>query len=374
MHFDLLVVCDHFRPGFKAGGPIVSVDNLTQLLRDKLDILVVTRGRDIGDQAYYPEIELDSILKRDGVSVYYVKSFGGYLKAMFRLKYGVLYLNSFFSPFCFVFFLSSLFSPSRKRVIAPRGELGAGAMNIKSFKKTVFSTLFRSLGLARKATFHTTSIDESESVMKVLKKTSVVIPNIGQLGNGAPTRLEKRIGQARFIYLSRIARKKNLLAALASLTELKWPCHVEFDIYGPIEDEKYWEECSQIIRNLPKHIVANYKGAVPPSRVSLVLRDYHALLLPTFNENYGHVIVEAMDNGLLPIISDQTPWRNLTTMGVGWDVSLSQTQALTSAIEAVLGLDDSNFRKMSRNAQSFIRNCSDQAELRERYLNIFLNA
>ena len=46
------------------------------------------------------------------------------------------------------------------------------------------------------------------------------------------------------------------------------------------------------------------------------------MILPTLGENFGHVIVEAWTAGCPVLVSDRTPWRQLASHGVGWDVAL----------------------------------------------------
>lgn len=369
--FDLLVVCDHFRPGFKAGGPIVSVDTLTNALSDKLNILVVTRGRDMGDREHYPDIHLDSVVSRGGISVYYVDSFFGYLRALLFFRFSVVYLNSFFSPFCFAFFFRTLFLKRVRKIVAPRGELGEGALAIKRLKKSFFISLFNLFRFAKKFTFHATSQEEAECISQIFGVSSVVIPNISKLSSADRINSDKTQKVAKFVFLSRIARKKNLLAALVALQTLDPMYEVEFDIFGPIEDKSYWDSCQELIDSCLKNVKIRYLGPVRPSEISKVLQRYHALLLPTFNENYGHVIVEAMANGVIPVISDQTPWRNLQELGVGWDVCLLHSAALAQAIVGVLDLDGSGFQKMSKNAQNFIRGTIDHSSIADRYLKLF---
>jgi glycosyltransferase involved in cell wall biosynthesis len=43
---------------------------------------------------------------------------------------------------------------------------------------------------------------------------------------------------------------------------------------------------------------------------------------PTRGENYGHVIAESLSVGTPVLISDQTPWRELSSDGLGWDLPL----------------------------------------------------
>ena len=131
-------------------------------------------------------------------------------------------------------------------------------------------------------------------------------------------------------FLSRISRKKNLYYSLLILSKLK--ISIVFSIYGPIEDEKYWDECMALIKNLPPNIKCTYQGPVNPELVLKVLSKYDIFLLPTLGENFGHVFVEAWLAGLFVITSDQTPWRKLESLGVGRDISLDSPNDFLNAI------------------------------------------
>ena len=48
------------------------------------------------------------------------------------------------------------------------------------------------------------------------------------------------------------------------------------------------------------------------------------MFLPTFAENYGHSIVEALSVGTPMLISDNSPWKNLQEKGFGWEISLNE--------------------------------------------------
>ena len=57
--------------------------------------------------------------------------------------------------------------------------------------------------------------------------------------------------------------------------------------------------------------------------------------LPSFSENFGHAINEALSVGVPVLISDKTPWRNLQEKGMGWDLSLDNRRAFIEVIEAM---------------------------------------
>jgi glycosyltransferase involved in cell wall biosynthesis len=94
-------------------------------------------------------------------------------------------------------------------------------------------------------------------------------------------------------------------------------------------------------------------GAVPPAEVHRVLGRAHVLLLPTLGENYGHVILEALRAGCLPLLSDQTPWRRLAAAGVGWDLPLADEDAFRAALAEAEAMEQPEWDRRSALAAAF---------------------
>ncbi len=53
----LLVFISFYLPGFKAGGPIKTIQNMVTQLDGDLDFCIVTRDRDLGDTEAYSSIK-----------------------------------------------------------------------------------------------------------------------------------------------------------------------------------------------------------------------------------------------------------------------------------------------------------------------------
>ena len=53
---ELLIFCGHYLPGYKAGGILRTVANMMANLSDKMNIGVVTRDRDHGENNRYENI------------------------------------------------------------------------------------------------------------------------------------------------------------------------------------------------------------------------------------------------------------------------------------------------------------------------------
>ena len=144
-----------------------------------------------------------------------------------------------------------------------------------------------------------------------------------------------------------------------------------FDLYGPAEEADYYKLCAEFALTLPANISVSFKGDLQSNEVEQTLKKYHLFFLPTLNENFGHAIVEAMLNGCIPLISDRTPWRNLQTQNIGWDISLNEKEKFTAAIQEVLQMNQLVFEAKSKAVQQYaLTHCMDVANI-EAYKKLF---
>lgn len=123
-------------------------------------------------------------------------------------------------------------------------------------------------------------------------------------------RYSKKAGTVRAMFISRIHEVKNLDYAIKVFSKIKE--QGEFDIYGPIESKDYWNKCVELIKKVPDNITIKYCGCINPNEVSKIYSQYDCFLFPTQNENYGHVIAEALANQCPVILSrGTTPWDDI---------------------------------------------------------------
>jgi glycosyltransferase involved in cell wall biosynthesis len=146
---------------------------------------------------------------------------------------------------------------------------------------------------------------------------------------------------------------------------------VTYHIYGPIEDEFIWDDCKKKINKLPKNISVEYKGSIEKNNVTKIFEEYDLMFLPSFGENYGHVIVESLSVGTPVLLSDKTPWRNLSNKGLGWDIPLNEPDKFVTVIEfmAHLTIEEKKQMKLKtlKNSLEFL----NDSKLIEDYKKIF---
>ena len=179
----------------------------------------------------------------------------------------------------------------------------------------------------------------------------------------------RKEGKLRIIFLSRISRMKNLSFVIEVLRSVK--VSVEFSIWGPIEDQEYWERCKRQARQLSSNIDYVYQGTVNSELVISTIKEYDLFFLPTQGENFGHVVIEALSAGTPVLLSNQTPWRNLERDGVGWDFPLDSVEPYASVIE-LMALESEGVITTRRDrcyeyAKQFVNNDSTVMDYRKMF-------
>ena len=339
----ILVLAAVYAPGYLAGGPVRSISGLVEQLGDDFQWKIITTNRDFRSSAPYPDIPADSWVRRGNADVWYAAAGkdGAFdvIKLVRNTPHDLLYLNSFFSPkFSIAAVLARRIGLLQKSpvLIAPRGEFSSGALRIKAPRKAAYLKLARSIGALDDIWWHASSEHEQFDVLRRVGKESQQRIRVAKNLSGRSVFVEpKPRGSGdplRVCFLSRICRMKNLDYALRVLALTSQP--VRFSIFGPQEDPAYWAECAALISVLPPHVEVVVEGAVDTAEVPAVLACQDMLFLPTRGENYGHVLVEAWSAGLPVLTSNQTPWRGLEALGVGWDLELGE-KSLQSFAEKI---------------------------------------
>lgn len=364
----VLILMSGFFPGQNYGGPPVSVDNFCSLLR-KHECYVVALNHDLGKKDIYENIHA-GWNDRGNCKIWYLTDADyndhHFLQIIKEVKPDMVYLQSIFSNI-FPVYVSVARRCKIPVLVAPRGELCPGAIRLKAYKKLPYVFLLR-LFLPRSIHFHSTSGEESNVIRRLLHVRDdhiheiANVPTIPKCSFASP---HKEKGKGNFVFISRIHPKKNLLYAIQLLNDVEGD--VNFDIYGSIEDENYWQVCTEEIGKLPQNIKVVYKGRLAHDQVFETFSRYDAFLFPTLSENYGHAIVESLMVGTPVIISTNTPWTHLNAYSCGYAVPLDARDSFLDALNAILSFNQEEMNAIRDNASSFVKREIDLGKLEAEY-------
>jgi glycosyltransferase involved in cell wall biosynthesis len=364
----LIFFTGHYAPGFKAGGILTNMINTLNHLSCEYDIWVVTRDRDLSDNVNYNGVETDIWQRVDNANVIYLSPKNINITYINRLlksyKFDVIILNGFFEIFTiFVLVCRKLFRDRAKNyVVSPFGEFAPASFNQKKLKKIIYIKVGSFLRLYENVNWKASSTFEALDLIRELninEKKIHLVPDLPRKNCSIPRfDLDAR---TKVIFLSRIAKEKNLDYALNILSKVK--SNIIFDIYGPIENKVYWDYCVRLFNKIPPNVKIEYKGVVNSGEILATFAKYDLFFFPTSGEAYGNVIAESLTCGTPVLLSTETPWRNLSEDLLGWDIDLKNEENFIDRIEYVANLSRELKNEMKHNVLNNFKKFLNSEEL-----------
>lgn len=303
------------------------------------------------------EISVDEWLILNCGNVFYGTKGITSLKTRRRLskeisKSDLLHLNSLFSSFSIYSFLyRGLFHRNKKIIWSVRGELNENALKFSSWKKQPLLILYRLLN--KNIVYHSTSPQETEGIKKMFPNNIVVeIPNLI-----APAERLVIANNQNLLYVGRIHPIKSLhkLIEGIALSEVFMKSDSKLLIVGKQEERhnNYKEELVSLVNKLNLQSKVIFKGHLEGSEKEQVYAEAHALILVSETENFGNVVVEALNQGTPVIASLGTPWQILEEYNAGLHVS-NDPETLSKAIDFLLNLEKEKYQQMRMNSYKLV--------------------
>lgn len=171
--------------------------------------------------------------------------------------------------------------------------------------------------------------------------------------------LKKKLGLNRdkkyILFLSRIHKGKGLSYLVNAWCKianhfLDW----DLLIVGPVDDVKYYNETLSLIDKFNLNQRVNFTGML---KKNIKMNYYGAsdlFVLPSYSENFGMAIAEAMASKLPVITTKGTPWHEIDHYGAGWYVNLNQKQ-IDDSLKDALTCKKIELEKKGLNAYKLIQ-------------------
>jgi glycosyltransferase involved in cell wall biosynthesis len=238
-------------------------------------------------------------------------------------------------------------------IVATHGMLDPWCLQIKSVRKNLALRSYQGAILAAATAIHTSSQKEAENLRRLpcVSCPVYVIPNAVD----APT--EPYLGQQAstdpkiLLYLSRLHPQKGLDMLLQVWGDLR-PSGWELAIAGGgapdyVDGLRRW--CAS-------HNVSNvrFHGQVNGERRELMFRRASAFVLPSYSENFGNAVAEALMRGLPVLTTTGTPWSLLPRLRCGWYVE-AKPEPLKGALGELLSMETEALRAMGQRGRDYAR-------------------
>ncbi|MCF7995745.1 MAG: glycosyltransferase [Chromatiaceae bacterium] len=216
--------------------------------------------------------------------------------------------------------------------------------------------LYQRRDLETAALLVATAEQEAENLRRFgLRQPIAIIPNGvdllgGKVASTSEAAARKSLRYA--LFLSRVHPKKgleNLLRAWAKTQPQDWI----LQIAGP-DEGGHLAQVLALAKRLGISHQVQYLGEFDDRAKWAVYRDADLFVLPTFSENFGVVVAEALSQGLPVITTTGTPWEDLRTYGCGWWVEPSEA-GLQQALVKAFGLPAGRLAEMGERGRDYVQ-------------------
>lgn len=236
-------------------------------------------------------------------------------------------------------------------VLSPRGMLEPWSLRHHRLKKRLAWALYQRRVVQRAALLHATSAMEAENLRRLgLRQPIAVIGNGVDIPAAAPH--ERAKGDARVaLFLSRIHPKKGLLDLVAAWNRVR-PAGWRAVIVGPNEGD-HERDVRAAIAAASLDDCFSFAGEADDVTKWSWYAAADVFVLPSYSENFGTVVAEALASGVPVITTTATPWSVLATENCGWWIE-PQVDALAAALAHATSLDDAHRRAMGARGRALV--------------------
>ncbi|TWR25199.1 glycosyltransferase [Mucilaginibacter pallidiroseus] len=373
----VLHVTAAYKPAVIYGGPTMSVSSLCEELVKSGQTIEVFTTTANGPT----ELDVKAGLRTsvDGVPVTYFKRLTkdhthfspALLKALWKraAEFDAIHIHAWWN---LVSVLSCLVAVIKKVpvIVSPRGMLSSYTFSNKNMgvKKLIHEIVGKKL--LQKSHIHATSAYEAIAIAKLLTPLSITdIPNFVKLGSAIfkPKAHSQRTGVLKLLFFSRIEEKKGLDIFIDALPLINAPISLTIAGSGSIE---YINQLKGKVSSLGLDDRINWVGFHDMDKFD-VLAAHDLLVLPSYDENFGNVVVEALSVGTAVLISEHVGLAGYVAQNkLGW-VCEQNTNDLANTINEIYINQGHQLARIRQEASDRVTADFSGAQLTQRYIDFY---
>ncbi|ERT08179.1 glycosyl transferases group 1 family protein [Lyngbya aestuarii BL J] len=248
-------------------------------------------------------------------------------------------------------------------VISTHGMLSSWSIKFHHFKKCIAWFLYEYKNLLSATVFHATSFEELLAIRSLgFRQPIAIIPN-GVEFEDPIIKYDREILTQDFpelknkkwlLFLSRIHPKKgvyNLLLTWNIISEIFDDWHLI--IAGP-DSLGYQTKLELLVAELGVQQRVTFTGMLSADKKKTALSNANLFVLPTYSENFGIAIAEALAYGVPVITTKGAPWEDLLTYDCGWWIENTRP-TLAAALTEAMQLSDQERQAMGLKGRNLVK-------------------
>jgi len=237
-------------------------------------------------------------------------------------------------------------------ICCPRGNLLQWCFKSKNWKKRPFWNFIGRNYYNLSDFIHVTSQEEMNDLRALgVNVPMVLISNATDIPSESYVAKHISLKEKKLLFLSRISKKKGLELLLNAWAKMKRPGWKL--IIAGTDSEGYSSFLKQLSNDLNISNSVEFIGGVAGQNRDMVYAQADIFILPTFSENYGLVIAEALAHGLPVITTKGTPWKDIVDNKCGWWCDINE-EAIVNALNEAMLLTNQDRKAMGQRGREYV--------------------
>lgn len=302
------------------------------------------------------------------------KGFNGYSKA-FKKIFNAIDAQLFHGNGLWDFPIHAMAAYARKKelpyIISPHGMMEPWSLTQSKLKKKLALKLYQQKDLKLAACIHATGQTEADNIRALGYKNPIaVIPNGINL-TAFPIYNSVTKTKRKVLFLSRIHVKKGIELLIQAWHELDdniikdW----ELEIVGNGE-EAYINSLKNLIVSLKLQNSIRISDPVFGQKKIEKYQTASLFVLPTYSENFGIVVAEALASKVPVITTKGTPWEELNTHQCGDWIAIGK-EPLKASLEKMLSKSKEELERMGDNGRQLIEDTYSMKAVAEQMAQLY---
>jgi len=346
-----------------AGGTAAYMQLLAKELKNHVELVIVTQQSDI-------PVEIDKAsLRCFNMSLYrWFTLKNDFLTVLKNEKPNIVHINGIWNPQNF------LFQQIAQKlgitvVLSPHGMLEPYILQRHPWKKKIALALYQHKTIQSANFMHATATEELHNIKKLgYTQSATIIPNGIDISEIQPKSKEAYKPIKNILFLSRVHPKKGIEFLIKAISQLQNDeIHVTIAGEG---DASYIESLKSYTKQCNIANQFSFIGGVYANQKWDLYSASDLFILPTFSENFGIVIAEALAKGIPVITTKGTPWQELETEHCGWWIDLS-TENLLDAIKKAINKTPNELYEMGSRGRKLIEKNYDIKAIVQQFIQFY---
>ncbi len=254
-------------------------------------------------------------------------------------------------------------------VAVPHGMLESWSLSQKRIRKWVYYHLMEKRLLLQADRIRAVGEPEFDTLKRSFGNQVLWIPN-GVPSMAGGLNLEAKPGGRKFLFMARLHHKKGILPLVRAWLRSSLAGRKDFELYIAGPDDGELPALKELLARHPEAGNVRYLGGVYGDDKAALLEKCHFYTLPSFSEGFPTSVLEAMQRGLVPIITTGCNFPDVFKLSLGIEVTPEESTVLRGLEEAA-ALSDPAWADLAGRCHKLIESRYTHARLADEQYDLY---